>query len=166
MLDAAENLRRVELQDVEDGGHEIDGVDVLPAEPDLVSDAGGPVDDQRIGDPTLVHLALPAAERRVAGHGPSPWVVVVTVRAADLVDPLQRLVHLTWRDVPEAQVVDRARRTALRAGAVVGENEHDRVLQIADVVEVRQQPTDVVVGVGQEAREGLHVAGVQAAVGR
>ena len=74
------------------------------------ADAGGPVDDQRVGHAALVRLALPAPERRVARHRPAPRVVVVDARPADLVEPLGRLLHRARQRVPHAGVVERAHR--------------------------------------------------------
>ena len=148
---------------LEHGRHDVDGVHVLA--PDLApgGDAAGPVDDQRIGDPALVRLALPAPERRVAGDRPPPRVVVVDARPADLVDALGRLLHGAGQHVPDPAVVERPGRPALRRRAVVGQHEHQRVVELADSSSQVEHPADLRVGVGQEAGERLHVAGVDAA---
>ena len=130
--------------------------------PDPRLGAGGPVHDQRIGDPALVDLPLPSAERRVAGDRPSPRVVVVAEGPADLVDPAERLLDRTGCDVPRPDVVDRADGPALRAGTVVRQHDDERVVEVARAVEEVDEPAELVVGVGEEAGEGLHVAGVQA----
>ena len=84
-----------------------------------VSDAAGcergQADDAGIGDAAFVHLALPALERRVAGHRPAPRIVVVRARAADLVDARAQLAPAGARAVVQAHVVDRTASRRLRS---------------------------------------------------
>jgi len=68
--------RRIETEHVEHGGDEIDRVHVLVPHLAPDGDPTRPVDDERIGDATLVHLTLPPLERGVARDRPSPRVVV------------------------------------------------------------------------------------------
>jgi hypothetical protein len=90
-----------------------------------------------------------------------PRVVVVPPRPADLVDLCDRFVQGLGVTVPAVENVERSRRTALRACAVVRENEHQRVIPVAGQPEELEQPAHVVVGVRQEPRECLHVTGVE-----
>jgi len=57
------------------------------------------------------------------------------------------------------RLVERPGRAALGAGAVVGQDHHHGVVGDALLVEEVEDPPEVVVGVGDEAREDLHVAG-------
>ena len=84
--DAADGGWGLDVEQVEHGGHHVDDVGVL--RPDLAArpHPGRPGHDERVARAAAVGLALPAAERCVAGPGPAPRVVVEVVRAADLVD--------------------------------------------------------------------------------
>ena len=119
--------------------------------------AGQP-DDAGVGDAALVDLALPALEGRVPRHGPAPRVVVVAERPADLVDAPVHLVDAGALEVRQPALVDGALLAALGAGAVVGHDDHDRVVGVAQVVDEVEHPADLLVGVGEERGEALHEA--------
>jgi hypothetical protein len=123
-----------------------------------------PADDERIGRPAAVGLALPAPERRVARVRPTPRVVVEALRAAELVDRGEAVLERLRRVVEELRLVRRAGRPALGARAVVGDHHDQRVVELTDAFQVIEQPPEVVVGVGQEAGEDLHHPRVQAAL--
>ena len=76
-------------EQVEHGRHHVDDVRVLGAHLALGLDARRPGDDEGVAGAAAVGLALPAAERRVAGQRPAPRVVVEVLGAADLVDDLR-----------------------------------------------------------------------------
>ena len=120
--------------------------------------AGGRRDDARVGDATLVDLALPALEGRVPRHGPAPRVVVVAQRSADLVDAPVHLLDAGALEVGEPALVDGAVLAALRAGAVVGHHHDDGVVGVTQVVDEVEHPPDLLVGVGEEGGEALHEA--------
>ena len=149
-------------------GQHVDGVHVLVAHlaPRSTAMPAGQCTMQRVGDAALVGLALPAPERRVARHGPAPRVVVVDARAADLVDALVGLLDGARQRVPDPGVVERTVRAALGRRAVVGQHHDDRVVELAERLEPVDQPTELVVGVGEEPGEALHVARVRPAARR
>jgi hypothetical protein len=152
--------RRVDAHELEHGGQDVDGVGELVADATARgAEAGRPVDDARIGHPALVDLPLPPLERGVAGHGPPPRVVVVGRRCPELVDARPQLLGARGVTVPQAPVVDGAVRAALGAGAVVGDQDHQGVVELAALVEEAEQPADLGIGVGQEGGEALHEAG-------
>ncbi len=153
---------RLDPEDLEQGGQHVDGMDVLAAQGPGPVRAGRPVDDHRVGHAPFVHLALPAPERGVAGHGPAPRIVVVAERPADLVDPGHTLLDRARRHVPGPEVVDRPGGSALGARPVVGQHDQDGVVEVAGALEELDEATQLVVGVREEAGERLHVPGVQA----
>ncbi len=61
--------------------------------------------------------------------------------------------------VEELVLVERAVRAALGTRSVVGDHDDDRVLELPGLLEVVEQPPDLVVGVGDEAGEHLGHAG-------
>ena len=69
----------VDAGQLEHGREHVDGVGELMADRATGGSQtpGRPAHDARVGHAALVHLALPPLERRVAGHGPAPRVVVV-----------------------------------------------------------------------------------------
>ena len=124
-------------------------------------DALGPVHEERVGDAAAVGLALPPAERRVAGERPAPRVVVEVLRPAQFVERVEVLLQVVGHVVEELVLVDRAVRPSFGARAVVGDHHDQRVVELADRLQEVEQSPDLVVGVLEEAGEHLHHAGVE-----
>ncbi len=163
LRDAPDRRRRLEVEQVEHGRHHVDDVRVLRAHLALGLDARRPGDDERVAGAAAVGLALPAPERRVAGPGPAPRVVVEVLGAADLVDDLEALLERLLGVVEELRLVGRPGGAALGAGAVVGDHHDDGVVEQALGAQEVEQPPEVVVGVAEEAGEHLHHAAVELA---
>ena len=123
---------------------------------------GGPREDERVGRPAAVGLALPAPERRVPGPRPAPGVVVVGPRAAQLVDLREVLLEALRHLVEEEHLVEGSGDAALGRGAVVGDHHDQRVVELADLLERVEDAAEVVVGMGDEAGVDLHHPGVEA----
>ena len=70
----------------------------------------------------------------------------------------QRRLGRVGHAVEEAPLVERAVRTALAAGAVVGDHDDDGVVELARLLEVVEDTTDLVVGVRDEPGEHLRHA--------
>ena len=81
-----DRLRRLDAEDVEDRRHEVDRVVVLVADLAAGLRPGRPRDDARVARAAVELVALPHLERRVERHRPAVRVVVVRLRAAELVD--------------------------------------------------------------------------------
>ncbi len=160
---ALERLLRVALHDLgqlhaEQVVHRRDDVGrVQELVPELAPglDSLRPRDDQRIRDAALEVVALPHLERRVEGPRPADRIVVVGPRRAEVVDVLQVLLDRVGDAVEELVLVDGAVRPALAARAVVGDEDDDRVLELARLLEEVEQPPDLVIGVREEARVHL-----------
>ena len=162
LRDAADLRRRLDAERVEHGRDHVDRVGVLRADLALGLDALRPGDDEGIGGAAAIGFALPAAERRVAGVGPAPCVVVEIFRAAEVVDGREVLLEIVGHVVEELAFVDRAGRPALGARAVVGDDHDQGVVVLADVLQERDQLADVVVGVLEKAGEHLHHPRIEA----
>ena len=134
---------------------------VLVADLPASGDPGRPGHDEGIGGTAAVDLALPAPEGRVAGPRPAPRVVVVGRRSAQVVDALEVLGEVLRHHVEEEHLVERAGRTALGGGPVVGDDHDERVVQHPDLLEGVEHAAEVVVEVGQEPGVDLHHARVQ-----
>ena len=152
---------RLYAERIEHGGHHVDDVGVLRPHLAARPHALGPGQDERIADAAAVSLALPAAERRVAGVRPAPREMVEDLGPADIVDGGQPGLDRVWNIVEEPDLADRSCRTALGAGAVVGDQHDQRVVVLADVFEELDQLADVVISVLEEACEHLHHPRVQ-----
>jgi hypothetical protein len=76
--------------------------------------------------------------------------VVVGLRAAELVELGDVLRKVVCDAVGELHLVDGAGRPPLAARSVVGDDDDERVLELSALLQVVEQPADVVVGVCQE----------------
>ncbi len=112
--------------------------------------AGRPGDDARVARAAVELVALPHLERRVERHRPAVRVVVVRLRAAELVEHRHVGLDGVGDAVRELHLVDGAVRAALARGAVVGDQDDDRVLAPAELLEEAEQASDLVVGVREE----------------
>ena len=117
---AVDDVRELDAEALEQRGHDVDGVGVLASVLAGGLDALRPGDDQRVGRAALeVGIALPELERRVEGPRPTRRVVVVGLRAAQLVDELEVLLDRVRDAVEELVLVDRAVRSAFARRPVV-----------------------------------------------
>ena len=149
--DPSHDIRLLDLEAVQDGRHDVDGVVVLLANLAAGLDSGRPGDDAGVGGAALEgRVALPHLERGVEGHGPAGRVVVVGLQPTELVERLDVVVHGVRNAVHEKHLVDRTVWAALAAGAVVGHHDDDRVVQLPDLLQMVDQPADLVITVGQE----------------
>src|SRR5262245_7950575 len=124
-------------------------------------DALRPRDYERVGDAAFEVVTLPHLERRVERPGPADGVVVVGRRRAELVELPQDGLDVVRDAVEELGLVDGTVRAAFAARAVVGDEDDDRVVEPARVLEKVEHPSDLVVRVREEAREHLRHAAEQ-----
>ena len=108
-----------------------------------------------------VGLALPAPEGRIAGVGPAPGVVVVGLDAAQLIEHLEVIFQRFLDIVEKEHLVERADRPAFGAGAVVGDDHDQGVVQLADLFQELKDAPEVMVGEADEAGIDFHKAGIQ-----
>ena len=107
------------------------------------------------------HLLGPR-EGRVEGDRPAGGHVREGFRTAPLVDQRDEVLHLLGHAVEIGHLVVHADEAALGAGAVVaGDVDEQRVVELADVLQRLHEPPDLVIGVLQESREHLGLAGEQ-----
>ena len=83
--------------------------------------------------------------------------------AADLIDQLEAFLQRLLRVVEELRLIRGPRGTAFGAGAVVGDDHDQRVVQFPELAQELGQPPDLMIGVGQETGVDLHHPAVQAA---
>ena len=149
---AVHHVGHLDAHGLQERRHDVDRVGVLPPERADVLDLRRPGHDQRVGGAALeVRVALPHLERRVERPRPPGRVVVVGLRAAELVEQLQVLLGGVGDAVEELVLVDRPVRPAFARRAVVGDQHDDRVLELPAVLQVVEQPPELVVEVAQEA---------------
>ena len=134
-----------------------------------LGDPLGPVHDERVARAAEMRAdLLSPLKRRVARPRPRRGVVRIHHRAAPRVDASVALreleLHLVAQRDPvlHRQLVERAGDRALHAGAVIPPDpQHERVLQLAELIDRVDHPADVVIGVLGEARVHLHLPGVK-----
>ncbi|CNM58099.1 Uncharacterised protein [Mycobacterium tuberculosis] len=148
--------RRCHAQQVVDGGRDVADIDVVVADFTVCGNAVGPGDDCRVGNAAFMRgVALEQLVGGVEGHCPPDGVVVVGLRATEVVEELHAFSDGVDVAVEELAFVDRSVGSALAAGAVVGDHHDDGVVQLAGFLEVVQDPSDLGVGVAQKAGEHL-----------
>ena len=147
---------------LEDGRRNIDDMVELPTHLALGSDSLRPVHDRPVARPAPVRGdLLGPLVRRVHGVRPPDRVMVVGLRAAELVEPLhQELRRLEVRHSVEVQhLVEGSVERALTRGAVIADDVVDeRVVEDAKLLYAVKQATDVMIGVLQETGVHLHLA--------
>ena len=119
------------------------------------------MNDERIARAAAVRLALPATKRRVASPSPSPRIVVEVFGAAELVDRFQIVLDGLGHVVEEQILVHGPMRSALGAGPVVADHHDDRVVELTELLEEREEAPDLMIGVLEEAREHFHHARIE-----
>ena len=158
---ALDALRRFQIEGVQHGRHHIDGMGILGTRFALGLDACGPVDDEGIGNAATVDFFFPAAERGVACVRPTPRIMVVRTRAAQLVDHLQIFLEILRGEIEEIVLIQTADLAPFGTGAVIG-NEHDqRIIQLADLFQEVQNTAEMMVGMGDKTGVNFHHARVQ-----
>ena len=145
----------LDVEHVEDRGHDVHGVVVLVAHLAPGRHPRRPRDDARVGGAPVELVALPHLEGRVERHRPAVGVVVVGLRATELLEHLEVVRDLVGQTVDELHLVDGAVRAALAARAVVRDHDDQGVLALAALLEVVEQAPDLVVRVREEA--GVHL---------
>ena len=151
LREAVDDLRQLDPEQFVDRRRDVDRVGVLRPDARCL-DLRRPGDDHRVGSAALVaRVPLPHLERRVEGPGPAGRIVVVGLRAAEVVDVLERLLDRVRQPVEELVLVHRAVRAALARRAVVGDEDDQRVVELPALLEVVEHPSELVVGVAQEA---------------
>src|SRR5262245_44591075 len=115
-----------------------------------VVDAARPMRDQRIANAAAMCVLLVSFVRRVPGLGPAPWVVRLRPWAADVADPAFDFLERFGDAVEIFERVDHAKRAAFLAGAVVGHQQDERVVQLTDIGEDGDQPSDLLVSMIEE----------------
>ena len=83
--------------------------------------------------------------------------MVEVLGPADLVDQLEAFLQRLLGVVEELRLVGGPGGPAFGAGAVVGDDHDQRVVQLAKLAQVIDRPPDLVIGVGQETGEDLHM---------
>ena len=161
--DAVDDRRLGQSGGFEHGRGDVDHVVELRADLAARCDAARPVDDRAVARsaPVRGDLLRPLVGR-VHRVRPADREVVVRLRCAEVVDARgHELGRLERRGaVEDERLVEAAVDRALGARPVVADDVVDeRVLEHAEVVERVHEPTDVVVGVLEEAGVDLHLAG-------
>ena len=172
LLDAVDRVGHRDPGQVEDRRADIGHVRVVAANRARVGDPARPVHDQRVaGAAEMRGDLLAPVKRGVAGPRPpgrvmrGELIVAPGLEAAVLEEQPDLLLGRQRDPVQRRQLVERARERALHAGAVIPPDpHHDRVLELAHLVDRVDDPADVPVGVLGVARVDLHLTGVQALV--
>ena len=154
---------------LQDGRADVDAMSELAAQPPGVGDQPGVADGHALPGPAQVRGDLLAPlERAVPRPGPRRRVVrgdqvgAPHVQPAVQIDQRELLLRGQRDAVLHGQLVERPGQRALHAGAVVAEDvDHQRVVQLAHLLDRGDHPARVPVGVLAVPRVHLHLPGVQ-----
>ena len=161
LLDTPDTGRQLQTCELQHRGQHVDHVLVLVPDPTSGVDPG-PADDEGVTHPSLEGVALPAPERRVARQRPAPWVVTRAAEPTEVVDPGQFLGQVVLVvGYVVAQLVVGAVGTTLTGSPVVGDEHDDGVVELAAVLQVVEETSDLGIGVAHEGREHLHHPGIE-----
>jgi hypothetical protein len=86
------------------------------------------------------------------------------VDAAPIVVVGKVVLQCLRRLVEKEHLIERPVHTTLGARPVVGHHDHQGVVELADLLDVVDDPPEMVVGLGEEPGIGLHLAGIHAAL--
>ena len=114
-----------------------------------------PMHDQRHPHPAPVCVLLVPLQRRIPCLRPAPRIVRRRARPADLMQPRLHLLQIVRLRLKQPRRVRQPQRSALLRRPVVSRQNHDRVLQPPRLLQIRQQPPHLRVGVLQKARKRL-----------
>src|ERR1700722_7201238 len=157
LLDLFDLSGWIDPSDLDDRRDHIDSVsELVTYAPCQRAETGGPWHDARVGHSPPVPLALPAFERRVAGHRPTPRIVVVSERSSDLVQVLVHLFEAGGIQVGKTHVVDRTLCPTFGTRPVVRHQQDDRVVEVAYVLEKIDDALYLRVGVRQKSGKAFH----------
>ncbi|CAB4685788.1 unannotated protein [freshwater metagenome] len=157
-----ENGRHFDTERIKHRWHDVDHVQVLVAHLARSVCAGRPVHDQWVGDTTFVALALPTLEWCIAGVGPTVGIVAVGLGRSKKIDVRKHCIKRERNTVIPSDRIEGAVFIAFRRCTVITHDNHDRVVEFTDCFEMIEHPTNVVIGVSQEAGVDLHHAGIGA----
>ncbi len=153
LRNARDDLRCLDVKQIENRGREIDRVAELAANLAGRAKPGRPVNHQRVAHASAVSILLVPLERRVAGLRPSPGDIAVTVGAADVVETLERGVEVLRDSIEVAHLIEDADRTALLARAIVRHHDQQRIVEQIDLAEECDQPSDLLIGMLEHRRK-------------
>src|ERR1700722_3936755 len=123
------------------------------------AEARRPVENEWISDATFVGIALESLQRCVAGPGPSPRVVVVGLRCAEVVNSFEVLLNALGNEVEEVLLVERPLRTPLCRCAVVTHHDDNGVVRLVELLNDVEDACDLRIGMREEAGIDLHEPG-------
>ena len=160
LLDAVDHLRRVDAGGFENGRHDVDDVHELLAQGALVLDARRPRNHHVLVDAAQLRGVLFEPRKRGIKR-PRPacrHVVISVLGAPDIVVLHLHIDRQLVEAVEERDLVGRAHRPALGAGAVVAVDIDDqRVFELPDILEGLDDTADLVVAIGSIGSEDFNL---------
>ena len=162
LWNSVEHRRHIDTERIEHRWHDVDHVQVLGADLTGFVRTGRPMNNQRVGNPTLVTFTLPTLERRIASVRPPIRIVAVRFRAAQEINVRKHCIKRERNAVVPSHRIEGAVFIALRRCAVITQDNHDRVVEFTDCFQMVKHPTNVVIGMSQEAGVDLHHSGIGA----
>ena len=164
---AVDALEPAHAGEIKQGRHHVGHVHELPPDRARVTDPRRPRRDERYSPPARTGVGLERRKRRVRHLAPPGRIQRRAARAAEVVrvrplalDRRRRQAHVA------AVVVEHPGGTAGIGAAVVRREDDDGVVELADRLEKRDQPSDVPVHAIEHRRIRFHVAGEQRPIGR
>src|SRR5665647_2014390 len=150
---SVEYCGRFHAEQVVDGRHDVDSVNILVSHFTSCRNPPWPRDEAHVCGPSFVaRKALPVREGRIEGPRPACTKVVIGRWASQFFNMLYVLFYGVRNIVKEFNFINGTVRAALAARAVVGGDDDDRVVKLTRLLEVIKQATNVVIGIRYKPR--------------
>ena len=106
LFHACNRIRRIDADELEERGHDVDGVHVLMSGATFGSNPSRPAEDERVRHAAFMGVALESLEGSISSPCPSPRVVVVGPGSTEIVDTLEVLLKALGDEVEEVLLVE------------------------------------------------------------
>jgi hypothetical protein len=129
LFHAVDLRRRFDPGQIQKRRRQIAGMGELVTEVPATADALRPADDQRIANAAAVGILFVAAKGRIGRHGPTQREIRVCPGSADFIDTREFLGERFVSEVARAVGVYKTERATLLAGAIVGDDDGERIVE-------------------------------------
>ena len=164
LLHTVIGFRHLDARSLHDGRRDIADVMVLTPDLALCFDAVRPVNDQCVSLTTTVFALLEIAKRGVACHRPAGVIMRIGVLSAPVIKMTHIRVEWGLHPIQYVSLIECAGQATFATGAIVGSNENQCVVQLANTLELLQYPANLMIDMFHLRGEGFHLPCIQSSL--